>query len=68
MHLREFHNGLRILLNLDQDQLVDVGALAADDWEGWLSFRENPFDWMIRAGDAQAECLWALMKTRMSKE
>ena len=64
MELREFHNALRIMINLDMDELVKAGAID-DDFLEWTAFRGNPFMWMIRAEDARAQALWDLMKTRM---
>ena len=33
MTLREFHNGLRILLNLDLDELATAGAMEHRDFD-----------------------------------
>ena len=66
MTLREFHNGLRILLNLDRDVLEAAGVLKHADHNAWGTFKRDPFRWFIRASDTQADRLWALMQTRMS--
>lgn len=66
MTLAEFHNGLRILTNLDFSDLVKAGVLT-DDADGdseWEDFRDNPWKWMIRADDDEAAKLWALMVKR----
>ena len=65
MTLREFHHGLRILLNLDRDVLVDAAVLQDNDLEGWQGFRGDPFRWLLFADDQTADALWELMKTRM---
>lgn len=64
MTFREFHNGLRILLNLDRQDLVDAGVIRPDDHNAWGDFRRNPFRWFIQGSDTQAEKLWVLMQKR----
>lgn len=66
MKLQEFHNGLRVLMNIDAADLVNAGVLT-DDEAGigeWIKFRRNPWEWMIRADDDRAAKLWALMLKR----
>ena len=48
MEQREFHNALRILLNIDADELLACGALEED----WPSFRDDPYRFFIRTTDA----------------
>ena len=64
MTLREFHNGLRILTNIDLYELVEAGIIEADDEAEWKAFRDNPHRWLILADDEQSEKLWALMVKR----
>lgn len=66
MTLAEFHNGLRILTNIDFADMVKGGVLTDDDAGEieWKSFRDNPWKWMICADDDQATKLWALMVAR----
>lgn len=66
MNLREFHNGLRILLNIDRHELVDGGVIQDGDDNAWSEFQRDPFRWMIRASDQVAGRLWKLMESRMS--
>jgi hypothetical protein len=66
MTLAEFHNGLRILTNIDFHDMVTGGVLI-DDADGdaeWEKFRDNPWEWMIRADDDEAQKLWMLMVKR----
>lgn len=66
MTLAEFHNGLRILTNIDFWALVKAGVLT-DDADGdaeWTEFRNNPWKWMIYADDDEQAKLWALMVER----
>lgn len=65
LNLREFHNGLRILLNIDRDELVAAGVIRHGDHNAWGEFRRDPFRWFIRANDERADKLWELMKKRM---
>lgn len=65
MKFAEFHNGLRVLLNVDQHELVQAGILRSNDINGWGEFRRDPFRWFIRADDEKAKKLWALVKDRM---
>ena len=65
MTIDEFHNGLRILLNIDMDQLEDAGVIEKGDRRNWHEFRQDPFRWFITAPDAVADRLWALMEKRM---
>lgn len=65
MFMRQFHNGLRVLLNLDRDELVQAGVIAPGDDDAWYEFAGCPFRWFIRAPDEKAGRLWQLMQRRM---
>lgn len=65
MDLRAFHHGLRILLNIERDELVAAGLLQHGDHNGWGSFRRDPFRWLIRADDASAAKLWSIIERRL---
>ncbi|MCH8839469.1 MAG: hypothetical protein IH831_02085 [Planctomycetes bacterium] len=66
MTKKEFHNALRILLNIDKHELVDAGIInRGDDFE-WYEFRADPFRWFIKASDPTAEKLWELIQHRQS--
>ena len=71
MTLREFHNGLRILLNIDRDEVGRVLSPLyenAADWDDSVSlFMRNPHMWFIRAPDAQADAVWEIMRARMTR-
>jgi len=64
LNLRSFHNGLRVLLNIDRPELEQAGVLPAGDHNAWGEFRRDPFRWLIRADDARAAKLWALVERR----
>ena len=63
----EFHNALRILLNLDFRDLVQAGVFAAHDDAGWEPFQRDPFRYFIRTDDATAARIWDLIQTRQPR-
>lgn len=65
MKFAEFHNGLRVLLNVDLPELERAGIIRHGDHNAWGEFRRDPFRWFIRADDEKAKKLWALVKDRM---
>lgn len=69
MDLVEFHNGLRILINLDLHDLkaeglfTEPGKNSADNWH---SFRDNPWRYFIKASDNEVNRIWLAMQKRMT--
>jgi hypothetical protein len=67
-----FHNRLRILLNIEEHELITVGAgvdpitfrVRADFME---QFMANPFRTFIRADDATAAAIWSIVEAREAK-
>ncbi len=64
MQFAEFHNALRILLNIDRCELEVAGIIKPGDHNAWGAFHRDPFRWFIRADDSQAPKLWALIERR----
>lgn len=64
MTFAQFHNGLRILLNIDRHDLVERGIIKANDNNAWGEFRRDPFRWFVKAPDAKAKAIWALVEAR----
>jgi hypothetical protein len=64
---RDFHNGLRLLLNIDRHELVREGVIQADDHNSWGEFRRDPFRYFIRVDDEKAARIWAIMERRMNR-
>jgi len=65
MTFNEFHNGLRVLLNIDRDEfeaLVD-GDLTAD----YRRFSNNPYGWFIRVPDKHAMAIYAEIERRNTR-
>ena len=75
MTFAEFHNALRVLLNIDADEFL--GAVLPDEeydgrqpdlksaaWRLWDEFKENPHRWFIRAPDDQAQAIWKIIEGR----
>jgi len=67
MTLDEFHNGLRILLNIDMHELEAAGIIRNGDRNAWGTFTRDPYRYFIRADDPTAEKLWTIMQKRMKR-
>lgn len=64
MSLALFHNGMRILLNLERHDLIDAGVIQPEDAAAWRRFSDNPHRWFIVASDEQARRLWDVIERR----
>ncbi|WP_276200247.1 hypothetical protein [Chelatococcus sp. XZ-Ab1] len=60
----DFHNRLRVLLNIERADLVDAGVIRPTDHNAWGTFHRDPFRFFIRADDATALKLWAIVERR----
>ena len=58
MNKRQFHNALRILLNIDR---WDVEWMTKAQW---AEFIDNPHRFFIRTDDPTADRLWAMIEER----
>lgn len=74
MEFREFHNGLRVLLNIDADEFIQAvfgqDTKPAEDtaeWQSWRSFQSHPFMWFIRAPTVKTEALWKYIEKRIGQ-
>jgi hypothetical protein len=65
MTFDEFHNALRILLSIDQHELVEVG-IEIDDAE-WIKFRDDPLRYFVKAHDDAATRIWSIIGKRQNK-
>lgn len=54
-----FHNGLRVLLNIDATEFPGRS-------EDWANFRDNPWRYFITCGDDIALVLWEIIRRRNS--
>ncbi len=68
MTFEDFHHRLRILLGIETDAARDAGAFDDMDADAPKRFEANPFTFFIRAGDASARRLWALIQSIASGE
>lgn len=67
-----FHNRLRILLNIEEHELLAVGAgvdpdtnlIRTDFFEQFLA---DPFHTFIRTDDATAAAIWSIVEARETK-
>jgi len=71
MDFHQFHNGLRVLLNIDADEFLQatfgIDTKPADnsrEWGVWTSFRDNPYRWFIRAPTDKAKAVFAIIEQR----
>jgi hypothetical protein len=63
MTFMEFHNGLRVLINIDKPEFdMALGPLVSQSM--WESFRDNPWRWFIKAPDRQAEAVFKVIEAR----
>lgn len=65
MTLPEFHNALRIMLGIEREELLISGVKMTDSQ--WQNFIDDPFRWLIRASDANADKLWTIIQSRQPK-
>ncbi len=63
MTFEEFHHRLRILLRIEPEEARQAGAFDDQDAGAARRFEANPFTFFIRAGDASARRLWALIQS-----
>lgn len=64
IRLAEFHNMLRILVNLDRHDLEAGEVIPRGDHNAWGTFRRDPFRWFIRADDGTARKLFTMIERR----
>jgi hypothetical protein len=62
MTLAEFLNALRIMRSIDSWDLEEAGIVVP--YHVWVSFRDNPYDWLIKASDNEAAQLWTIIQRR----
>jgi hypothetical protein len=56
-----FHNGLRILRSIDEQELAGSGV-------NWPSFRDDPVEYFIRCGDDEAAAIWRVIEGRQPRK
>jgi len=62
MNFNEFHNAVRILCwNIERNE---VGFMTSGQW---LDFQRNPTAWFVRANDADAHRIFAIIEARQPK-
>jgi hypothetical protein len=60
----EFRNRLCILRSVDRHELVEAGAIGADDLTMWNTFRNDPVGFFVLCEDHRAEKIWRLIESR----
>jgi hypothetical protein len=64
--LHRFHNRLRILRSIDRDEIdaaLSDGKLAMDATQ-WTSFRDSPYESVLRASDGLQAAIWKVVEGR----
>ncbi len=64
MTFKEFRNALCILRSIDAHELVEAGVLHPNRDSRWLDFKDDPYEFLLRADDPTTDKLWALMIKR----
>jgi len=60
----DFHNRLRILLNIDE---IEFAHVSLDDTR-WAKFASNPFRYFITCDDETCRKLWRLIEERATRK
>jgi hypothetical protein len=60
MTFEEFHNGVRVLFNIEQDEFAAAVRFPQD----FGSFTMNPTTWFLKSGDEDAKGLFAIIERR----
>lgn len=61
-----FHNALRVMLNVEMDDLVKARIFAPDDIDGYRKFSADPYRWFIRADQVTADRFWRIVGPRIN--
>ena len=74
---REFHNALRVLMNIDADEFyaavhpeIPNARIDAKNpqhtvpYQDWCSFSRDPYRWFVRASDDDAKAIWSIIEAR----
>ena len=55
----DFRNGLRLLSQLQRQDLIRLQAFTEDDLQAWADFKRDPLRWFLRADDHRAAAVWS---------
>jgi hypothetical protein len=58
----DFHDGLRLLSQLQRQELIRLHAFTADDYQAWADFKRDPLRWLLRADDHRAAQVWSAIE------
>jgi hypothetical protein len=64
MTFKEFHNGIRVLFNVDRHEIEDALGEITD--REWTRFRDHPHETFVKMPTDRAEILFAYLDTRIS--
>lgn len=63
----QLRNALCILNSIDRHEMEDEGIDFRCDTDAWLKFRDDPYGWFLKASDADADKLWAIVERRAGR-
>jgi hypothetical protein len=58
----DFADGLRLLSQLERQELIYLHAFVEDDYQAWADFKRDPLRWLLRSDDHRAAAVWAAME------
>jgi hypothetical protein len=58
----DFHEYLRLLSQLQRQELIHLHAFTEDDYQAWADFRRDPLRWLLRADDHRAAAVWSAIE------
>ena len=64
MNLEDFRQGLRALMTLDFEVLVEAGIFAEWQADDWQTFRRDPFRSFFYADEETTDKIWNLIQSR----
>jgi hypothetical protein len=64
MTRQDFRNRLAILRSIDRHELVEAGAIGADDFTMWNTFLNDPVRFFLLCEDHRAEKIWRVIERR----
>jgi hypothetical protein len=62
MTYEEFNEGLRLLSQLQRQELIYLHAFTEDDYQAWADFKRDPLRWFLRADDHRAAAVWSAIE------
>lgn len=68
VELADFLDCCRVLRCIDAPDLFAADVIRSDNISGWVRFRMDPVDFILRADDATAARLWNVVESQRSSK